>query len=103
MFSAGSANICDECVSYCHELLIQNDPVAYSQATSKKKQQRSSFQMKLTKPAEIKAILDQYVIGQDNAKVSLAVSVYNHYKRIMNQSDNDIEIQKSNVLLGQLV
>jgi len=98
MFSAGTANICDECVSYCHELLIQNDPVSYAR-TSTKKKPRSSVQMKLTKPAEIKAVLDEYVIGQDSAKISLAVSVYNHYKRIMNESDNDVEIQKSNVLL----
>ena len=50
--------------------------------------------MKLTKPVEIKKILDEYVIGQEEAKISLAVSVYNHYKRIMNEDNNDVEIQK---------
>ena len=62
--------------------------------------------MKLMKPMEIKAFLDEYVIGQDDAKISLSVAVYNHYKRIMSQentkdfSDKDgVELQKSNVLL----
>lgn len=97
MFSAGDANICDECVTYCHELLIQNDPFAYVKNSTKKK--KVSVGEKLTKPTEMKEILDEYVIGQEKAKISLAVSVYNHYKRIFSDSDNDVEIQKSNVLL----
>ena len=50
-------------------------------------------------PEEIKAVLDSYVIGQEDAKKTLSVAVYNHYKRINNQKDSDVEIQKSNVLL----
>ncbi len=99
LFSAGNAHICDECVVYCYELLLKNDPMSYINSSSKKKQHTSASQVKLIKPAQIKAILDEYVIGQDNAKISLAVSVYNHYKRISNEADNDVEIQKSNVLL----
>jgi ATP-dependent Clp protease ATP-binding subunit ClpX len=61
---------------------------------------KKTKQFKLLKPAEIKCVLDQYVVGQDQAKISLAVSVYNHYKRIMSQDDGtDVELQKSNVLL----
>ena len=100
LFSAGNSNICDECVVYCYELLVKNNPMAYANNLNKKKSRTSpNSQIKLTKPAQIKAILDEYVIGQDSAKVSLAVSVYNHYKRIFNESENDVEIQKSNVLL----
>ena len=101
LFSAGNANICDECVVYCYELLMKNDPLAYVNNTNRKKQKPGTAPTKLTKPAEIKTILDEYVIGQDSAKVALAVSVYNHYKRIMNESegDADVQIQKSNVLL----
>lgn len=101
LFSAGNANICDECVVYCYELLMKNDPLAYVNNATRKKQRGGPAQIKLTKPAEIKATLDEYVIGQDSAKVSLAVSVYNHYKRIMSESstDTDVQIQKSNVLL----
>lgn len=103
LFSAGNTNICDECVVYCYELLVKNDPVTYGAAglsSRKKQQQRNSVpSIKLVKPMEIKKILDEYVIGQDQAKISLAVSVYNHYKRLLSESDNDVEIQKSNVLL----
>lgn len=99
LFSAGNSNICDECVVYCYELLMKNDPMAYVNNSNKKKQRSNTAQMKLIKPAEIKTVLDQYVIGQDSAKISLSVSVYNHYKRIMNEADNEVEIQKSNVLL----
>ncbi len=102
LFSAGNANICDECVIYCYELLIKNDPISYVNSTSRKKQRAgAASQFKLIKPAEIKAILDEYVIGQESAKISLSVSVYNHYKRILSQSESDseVEIQKSNVLL----
>ena len=98
LFSAGNSNICDECVTYCHELL-------YGSSVPKPKSPRGGKgsgkqEMKLLKPAEIKKVLDEYVIGQDNAKISLAVSVYNHYKRILSCDDgDDVELQKSNVLL----
>lgn len=53
----------------------------------------------LLKPKQIKEFLDDYVIGQDDAKKVLAVAVYNHYKRIMSQADLDVELQKSNILM----
>ena len=87
--------ICSDCVETCAE---------YIEAL--KQQQRSvtkggSSQITMKTPAEIKAMLDEYVIGQDEAKITLSVAVYNHYKRILDQKeeDDDVEIVKSNVLL----
>lgn len=97
MFSAPNVNICDECVLYCYEILEEQLGLEPSVVSAKSKSKNA--EVKLTKPVEIKKILDEYVIGQEEAKISLAVSVYNHYKRIMNEDSNDVEIQKSNVLL----
>ncbi len=81
--------ICDECVSLCQEIVAE-DTVA-----------RNEFDgAALPKPAELKAVLDQYVVGQEAAKKVLAVSVYNHYKRIQNPSrKSDVELQKSNIVM----
>ncbi|MCQ2408426.1 MAG: ATP-dependent Clp protease ATP-binding subunit ClpX [Oscillospiraceae bacterium] len=99
MFSAGPSNICDECVTYCYELLYGDLDRKPKNEKSKLKG-KSGGEINLLKPAEIKRVLDEYVIGQDSAKISLAVSVYNHYKRILSRDDGDeVEIQKSNVLL----
>ncbi len=102
MFSAGSSNICDECVCYCYEMIF-GPGIAKSQRKAAKTEKEAPLStMKLLKPIEIKNFLDEYVIGQDEAKISLAVAVYNHYKRIMSQendSNDDVELQKSNVLL----
>ncbi len=98
MFSAGLSNICDECVCTCYDMIFGSS--AGRKKPKPREEDRKTRQFKLLKPAEIKSVLDQYVIGQDQAKISLAVSVYNHYKRIMSQDDGeDVEIQKSNVLL----
>lgn len=85
--------ICDECVSLCYDV-VKNE-VANNNAT------QFSFNQKNLKPKEIKAILDDYVIGQEKAKRVLSVAVYNHYKRINNldDKDNDVEISKSNILI----
>lgn len=97
MFSSGNANICDSCVRYCVELM--SGPL-YAKNNKVKNPPPVKADIKLKKPAEIKKVLDEYVVGQDDAKIALSVSVYNHYKRIMSQDDsNDVEIQKSNVLL----
>jgi ATP-dependent Clp protease ATP-binding subunit ClpX len=100
MFSAGSSNICDNCVIYCYEILASNGiaPMPATKST-RDKQGKVLSQFKLLKPAEIKAILDEYVIGQDTAKTTLSVAVYNHYKRITANNTGDVELQKSNVLL----
>ncbi len=83
--------ICDSCIEFCDSLLYEEE---FSSKPSKSKKEKEFV---LKKPAEIKAILDEYVIGQEEAKKTLAVAVYNHYKRITNKTD--IELNKSNVLL----
>ena len=82
--------ICNDCVEQAHTILREEALL-----------QKSDFEMKeLPKPKEIKAFLDEYVIGQDEAKCALAVSVYNHYKRLMQQgSDDEVEIEKSNIIM----
>ena len=82
--------ICDECIELCQEIVSEEN------ATSVPEELRS-----LPKPKEIKAILDEYVIGQEEAKKTLAVAVYNHYKRINSGEmfDVDVELQKSNILM----
>lgn len=100
LFSAGTSNICDECVTYCYELLYGGNSKAPASADGKGKKSEAPKEIKLLKPAEIKKVLDEYVIGQDSAKMALSVSVYNHYKRILSADDvDDVELQKSNVLL----
>ncbi len=107
MFSVGSANICDECVYYCYEMIFGPGVVKAQKKAAKSNDGSFSLSsMRLLKPMEIKEFLDDYVIGQDEAKISLAVAVYNHYKRILSQDEKDmseksdgIELQKSNVLL----
>ncbi|MBQ5668867.1 MAG: ATP-dependent Clp protease ATP-binding subunit ClpX, partial [Peptococcaceae bacterium] len=84
--------ICDECISLCHEII--EEEFGFMPADS------SVAVTDILKPVEIKEILDTYVIGQDEAKKTLAVSVYNHYKRINNLSvQDDVELQKSNICL----
>ena len=83
--------ICDECVEICADIIeeeYEEDPV------------EEELDINLLKPVEIKEFLDEYVIGQEDAKKVLAVSVYNHYKRVMAPKDNDgIELQKSNIIM----
>lgn len=86
--------ICDSCIEFCNALLIDDEAVAKKNQKRKKKPD-----FKLPKPQEIKEQLDQYVIGQDDAKKTLAVAVYNHYKRIFKTTESDVELGKSNVLL----
>ena len=86
--------ICDECIKVC-ENILETDQYDEEEETY-----TLAENSKLPTPQEIKNVLDEYVIGQDEAKKTLSVAVYNHYKRIENDDiDNDVEIQKSNVLL----
>ena len=87
--------ICDNCVENCYDLLEEYEQSKYLE------NRKSLSDIKLLKPMEIKEKLDEYVIGQEEAKKVLSVAVYNHYKRILNGAeDNDgVELQKSNVLL----
>ena len=82
--------ICNECVEHAHDILREEALLP-----------KNDFEMKeLPKPKEIKAFLDEYVIGQDEAKCALAVSVYNHYKRLMQRdSADEVEIEKSNIIM----
>lgn len=86
--------ICDECIELCSEIL-EEEFNSYEDAD----EANDFSEINLLKPKQIKAFLDEYVIGQDEAKKVLSVAVYNHYKRIMAKSDMDIEIQKSNILM----
>lgn len=86
--------ICDSCISFCNSLLFEDETSAHSR---RKKQSEKEFV--LPKPQEIKQKLDQYVIGQDDAKKTLSVAVYNHYKRIFKKTEGDVELGKSNVLM----
>ena len=95
MIAGNNCYICDDCVRMCASIVGEEDaqpkvtgydglPLAFE---------------KLPKPAQIKARLDEYVIGQEKAKIVLSVAVYNHYKRILHASKDDVELQKSNILL----
>ncbi len=85
--------ICDQCIEFCNTLLFDDE------SGRPKKSPKKDEDFVLPKPQEIKAKLDDYVIGQDEAKKTLSVAVYNHYKRIYKNSDPDVELSKSNVLM----
>lgn len=82
--------ICDECVELCEDIIREEFEEANEETTSIDS---------LPKPKEMMEILNDYVIGQEKAKKALSVAVYNHYKRIYSNSENDVDIQKSNILL----
>ncbi len=94
--------ICNECVDLCNDIMMEEDPFRGS-ATAGKNGRNAAGLMEsipLPKPAEMKKILDEYVIGQERAKKALSVAVYNHYKRINKKPErDDVELQKSNILL----
>jgi len=94
LIAGPSVYVCDECVELCNDII--RDETEENDATTEQTSE------KVLKPQEVKALLDQYVIGQDKAKRVLAVAVYNHYKRLSAKSTSkkdDVEISKSNILL----
>ncbi|MCQ2438207.1 MAG: ATP-dependent Clp protease ATP-binding subunit ClpX [Oscillospiraceae bacterium] len=96
LIAGNGAYICNECVMLCSEIIsdeVEPDESSDLAVAS------DSRPKKLPKPAEIKAVLDEYIIGQDRAKVALSVAVYNHYKRVFFGGKNEVELQKSNILL----
>ena len=102
MISGPGVCICDECVDLCMNIIYEgeDDPLAKTKRKKIEKNKPVIDPATLLKPAELKAVLDKYVIGQDEAKRILCVAVYNHYKRILSRVDtDDVELQKSNVLL----
>jgi ATP-dependent Clp protease ATP-binding subunit ClpX len=89
--SGPSVYICNECIALCNEILAEDEEREVAEAVTQ-----------VPAPQEIKDVLDQYVIGQENAKKALSVAVYNHYKRINSAAarrENDVELDKSNILL----
>ena len=92
MIQGPGVRICDECVQLCMSIL--NDGFEDTSGSA-----LEDIPDELPTPREIKDVLDQYVIGQDEAKVALSVAVYNHYKRIFFGGDEDVELQKSNILM----
>ena len=90
----GGAIICEDCIKASNDILIR-----LKQADEEKAGRGFLKERDLKKPRELVEFLDQYVVGQDRAKRSIAVAVYNHYKRISNCSDSDVELQKSNILM----
>jgi ATP-dependent Clp protease ATP-binding subunit ClpX len=89
--SGPSVYICNECIALCNEILAEDEEREVAEAVTQ-----------VPAPQEIKDVLDQYVIGQENAKKALSVAVYNHYKRINSSAsrrENDVELDKSNILL----
>ena len=93
LIAGPSVFICDECIELCNDIIRDEVPAEGAEARAAKSD--------LPIPTEIKAILDQYVIGQDAAKRTLAVAVYNHYKRLkhMSRTKDEVELAKSNILL----
>jgi ATP-dependent Clp protease ATP-binding subunit ClpX len=93
LIAGPSVFICDECIELCNDIIRDEVPAEGAEARAAKSD--------LPIPTEIKSILDQYVIGQDAAKRTLAVAVYNHYKRLkhMSRTKDEVELSKSNILL----
>jgi len=96
LISGTDGHICEQCVEHAREIVHQEigDAPATTPVSSS-----GTFSPVIKKPIEIKSFLDEYVIGQDDAKKILSVAVYNHYKRLNQQKDNDVEIEKSNVVM----
>lgn len=96
LIAGQEGHICENCVEHAREIIEQELMV-------KDEKVPSSFKLTVKKPIEIKKFLDEYVIGQDNAKKVLSVAVYNHYKRLQQKSNdtsgNDVEIEKSNIIM----
>jgi ATP-dependent Clp protease ATP-binding subunit ClpX len=86
LISGPNVYICDKCVRLCMDI-VEREPA-------------TPFDLKILKPKEIKEHLDEYIIGQEKAKRTIAVGVYNHYKRILSgEQENEVELSKSNILL----
>ena len=90
------SHICDRCIEQAHGIVLE-------ETKSNGTNNNVSTDLILRKPKEIRAFLDDYVIGQDQTKKVMSVAVYNHYKRLMQQKDTDeVEIEKSNIIIGGL-
>src|SRR5690606_29154096 len=91
MISGIHAHICDKCITQSQQILAEETKI---------RNKNSSPKFNLIKPMEMKKFLDQFVVGQDEAKKVISVAVYNHYKRLMQKTvDNDVVIEKSNIIM----
>jgi ATP-dependent Clp protease ATP-binding subunit ClpX len=97
LFTGMKGNICDQCIENAHYLL--QEALGDTQKKKEKDVKLDIQQHKLYKPKEVKEFIDQYVIGQDDAKKILSVAIYNHYKRLMLPVIDDVEIEKSNMIM----
>jgi ATP-dependent Clp protease ATP-binding subunit ClpX len=95
LFTGIKGNICDQCIENAHSLLVE----ATGDKGKKEEAKPEILKNKMYKPREIKAFLDQYVIGQTDAKKVLSVAIYNHYKRLSMPKQDDVEIEKSNIMM----
>ena len=94
------AFICDECVDICSEIIEEEFAKEEAEMMQSEAEIETPFEINLQKPEKLKSFLDDYVIGQDEAKKVLSVAVYNHYKRILADAElDDVELQKSNILM----
>ncbi len=93
MIAGNGVYICDSCVRLCMDIIREGD------RKETPPEEKPLPKEGIPKPAEIKAYLDEYIIGQDRAKIALSVAVYNHYKRILYGDSSDVELQKSNILM----
>ena len=93
LIAGQDGHICENCVEHAKEIIGQEIGAPVEEKSA------SSYKLTVRKPMEIKKFLDEYVIGQDDAKKILAVAVYNHYKRLNQKFENDVEIEKSNIIM----
>jgi ATP-dependent Clp protease ATP-binding subunit ClpX len=96
MIAGPGVCICNECIELCVDIIDGEGELPQKR---RRRQKAAESAPVILKPAEIKAGLDEYVIGQTDAKIALAVAVYNHYKRVYQNDSSDVELQKSNILL----
>ena len=96
LIAGNGAYICSDCVRLCMNIVDEDLP---QRADPGKSAPSAPSVDDLPKPAEIKKYLDEYIVGQETAKIALSVAVYNHYKRILSGQNSDVELQKSNVLM----
>lgn len=93
LIAGQEGHICENCIEHAQEIVMQEIVPSESNSIN------SNYKLSVKKPIELKKYLDEYVIGQDEAKKVLAVAVYNHYKRLNQKIDNDVEIEKSNIVM----
>ena len=94
LIAGQEGHICENCVEHAQEIITQE-----IFPTPEKNAHNSNYKLSVKKPVELKKFLDEYVIGQDDAKKVLAVAVYNHYKRLNQKIDSEVEIEKSNIIM----